>query len=119
MIGGYLMALQEPDKYILSIDQGTLTTRAMIFNHKGFKVAETERPLKSFTPQPGWMEHEANEIWNAVQQVIATILINTSIQPQNIAAIVKQPWFGIKILANQFTMQLVGSHSNQAKSLMI
>lgn len=87
MIGGYLMALQEPDKYILSIDQGTLTTRAMIFNHKGFKVAETERPLKSFTPQPGWMEHEANEIWNAVQQVIATILINTSIQPQNIAAI--------------------------------
>ena len=81
------MALNKPDKYILSIDQGTLTTRAMLFNHKGFKIAETERPLKSFTPKPGWMEHEANEIWNAVQQVIATILINTSIQPQNIAAI--------------------------------
>ena len=81
------MALKSPSKYILAIDQGTLTTRAMLFNQTGFKVAEIERPLRSFSPQSGWMEHDANEIWNAVQQVIATILINTSIQPQNIAAI--------------------------------
>lgn len=81
------MALKSPSNYILAIDQGTLTTRAMIFNQSGFKVAEIERPLRSFSPRSGWMEHDANEIWNAVQQVIATILINTSIQPQNIAAI--------------------------------
>lgn len=81
------MALKSPSKYILAIDQGTLTTRAMLFNQRGFKVAEIERALRSFTPKTGWMEHDANEIWNAVQQVIATILINTSIQPQNIAAI--------------------------------
>lgn len=81
------MPLKSPSKYVLAIDQGTLTTRAMLFNQRGFKVAEIERPLRSFTPKLGWMEHDANEIWNAVQQVIATILINTSIQPQNIAAI--------------------------------
>lgn len=81
------MALKSPNKYILSIDQGTLTTRAMLFNQRGFKVSEVERQLRSFAPHPGWMEHDANEIWNAVQQVIATILINTSIQPQSIAGI--------------------------------
>lgn len=81
------MAMKEPNKYILAIDQGTLTTRAMLFNQTGFKVAEIERHLSSFAPHEGWMEHDANEIWNAVQQVIATILINSSIRPQQIAGI--------------------------------
>lgn len=81
------MALKAPNQYILSIDQGTLTTRAMLFNERGFKVDEVERQLHSFSTKPGWVEHDANEIWNAVQQVIATVLINDSIRPQQIAGI--------------------------------
>ncbi len=81
------MALKEPETYILSIDQGTTTTRAMIFDHNGRKVIEASKPLPQYYPQPGWVEQDANEIWNSVLSVIASAMIDGSVHPEYIKGI--------------------------------
>ncbi len=54
------------DKYILAIDEGTTSTRTIIFDHAGNKMADAQREFPQYFPKPGWVEHNANEIWNAV-----------------------------------------------------
>ncbi|GEO48541.1 glycerol kinase GlpK [Companilactobacillus kimchii] len=73
--------------YILAIDEGTTTTRAIIFDHNGQQVAMARHPIRQILPNPGWVEHEPNEIWNAVQTTIATALIDSGIKPKQIKAI--------------------------------
>lgn len=74
-------------EYILAIDEGTTTARAIIFDHNGKKVAMARHPIRQILPNPGWVEHEPNEIWNAVQTTIATALIDSGIKPDQIKAI--------------------------------
>ncbi|CAJ1183712.1 glycerol kinase GlpK [Companilactobacillus nantensis] len=74
-------------EYILAIDEGTTTTRAIIFDHSGKKVAVARHPIKQILPNPGWVEHDPSELWNAVQTTIATALIDSGIKPQQIKAI--------------------------------
>lgn len=81
------MALKEPEKYILAIDQGTSSTRALIFDHTGRKVIEGYKEVPQYYPHAGWVESDANEIWNSVLSVIASALIDASIHPENIEAI--------------------------------
>ena len=57
-----------PD-FILSIDQGTTSTRAILFDLKGEQQAIAQQELPQIFPQPGWVEHDPEEIWRAVQQV--------------------------------------------------
>ena len=57
-----------PD-FILSIDQGTTSTRAILFDLKGEQQAVAQKELPQIFPQPGWVEHDPEEIWRAVQQV--------------------------------------------------
>lgn len=74
-------------EYILAIDEGTTTARAIIFDHEGKQVAIARHPIRQILPNPGWVEHEPNEIWNAVQTTIATALIDSDIKPKQIKAI--------------------------------
>lgn len=73
--------------YIMAIDEGTTSTRTIIFNRKGKKVAEAQSEFPQYFPQPGWVEHNANEIWNAVLSTIASAFIKSDIRPDQIAGI--------------------------------
>lgn len=75
------------EQYILSIDEGTTSTRAIIFDHNGKKVASAQKEILQYFPEPGWVEHDANKIWMAVQTTIANAFINSDIWPGQIAAI--------------------------------
>lgn len=75
------------ETYIMAIDQGTTSSRAIIFNKKGEKVATSQKEFTQIFPQAGWVEHNANEIWNSVQSVIAGAFIESGIKPNQIEAI--------------------------------
>ena len=68
-------------KYILAIDQGTTSTRAILFNHDGRIVHQTQREFKQYFPHSGWVEHDALEIWNTVLEVVAAMFIETDAVP--------------------------------------
>ena len=72
------------EQYILAIDEGTTSTRAIIFNHAGQQVASVAREFTQYFPKPGWVEHQAEEIWNAVQITTSTALINSAIRPDQL-----------------------------------
>lgn len=75
------------ESYIMAVDEGTTSTRAMIINHDGKEVASAQKEFPQYFPHPGWVEHDANQIWNAVQTTIATAFIDSGIRPDQIAAI--------------------------------
>ena len=74
-------------KYIMAIDEGTTSTRALIFDHQGQKISEGQEEFSQYFPKPGWVEHNANEIWNAVLSTMAKALINAELTPAQIAGI--------------------------------
>lgn len=75
------------EKYILSLDQGTTSSRAIIFNDKGEIVHIAQKEFKQHFPKAGWVEHDPNEIWSSILSVIASALSEKQIQPEQIAAI--------------------------------
>lgn len=75
------------EKYILAIDQGTTSTRAILFDHDGNVVHQTQREFKQYFPHSGWVEHDAMEIWASVLEVVASMFIETSVKPEMIASI--------------------------------
>ncbi len=74
-------------QYVMAIDEGTTSTRAIIFNHDGQEVAIAQQEFHQYFPKPGWVEHGALEIWEAVQQVMSEVMIKAGIQPYKIASI--------------------------------
>lgn len=74
-------------KYILAIDQGTTSSRAILFDQCGKIVDIAQREFTQIFPQAGWVEHDAMEIWGSVQSVISELLAKTSISASEIAAI--------------------------------
>lgn len=74
-------------QYIMAIDEGTTSARAIIFDHDGNKVGMSQKEFSQYFPQPGWVEHDAMEIWDSVQAVISDVMIKTQIKPYKIAAI--------------------------------
>ena len=72
-------------KYIAAIDQGTTSTRCIIFDHNGLIQAVTQEEHAQIYPQPGWVEHDPLEIWQRTQQVIRGVLEGFS--PKDIAAV--------------------------------
>ena len=75
------------EKYILSLDQGTTSSRAIIFNKKGEAVYSAQREFTQYFPKPGWVEHDANEIWVSILSVIASCLSESGITAEQIAGI--------------------------------
>ncbi|MCJ7723938.1 MAG: glycerol kinase GlpK, partial [Anaerolineales bacterium] len=74
-------------KYIAAIDQGTTSTRFMIFDTGGSVVAVDQKEHLQLYPKPGWVEHDPLEIWRNVQEVISSALRKGHISPKEIAAI--------------------------------
>jgi glycerol kinase len=72
--------------YILSIDQGTTSTRALLFDESGSPMRVRQRELRQIYPQDGWVEHDAKEIWEAVLEVCRGLL-TAGTHADNIAAI--------------------------------
>lgn len=74
-------------QYILSIDQGTTSSRAILFNHEGEIIGVAQTEFEQFFSKPGWVEHDANEIWTSVLACIAEVLRKADIKPNQIAGI--------------------------------
>lgn len=74
-------------KYILALDQGTTSSRAVIFNQMGQVISIKNRPIKQYYPHPGWVEHHAEEIYQVQVEAIFDCLNAASIKPEEIAAI--------------------------------
>jgi len=74
-------------KYILSFDQGTTSSRAIVFNKQGSIVSIAQREFQQIYPQPGWVEHNAAEIWSTQVAVATEAIIKAGITPNDIAAI--------------------------------
>ena len=73
--------------YIMAIDQGTTSTRAIIFDKEGQPKWTSQREIEQYYPYPGWVEHDANEIWIKTLQVIAGVLIESGLNPKEIDSI--------------------------------
>ncbi|BBN99493.1 glycerol kinase GlpK [Sporolactobacillus terrae] len=73
--------------YILALDEGTTSVRAMIFNEQGHVVQMAQKEFTQFFPQPGWVEQDANEIWGSILSVIADALLTGEIDAKDIAGI--------------------------------
>ena len=74
-------------KYILSLDQGTTSSRAILFDKKADIVAVEQQEFTQYYPKPGWVEHDANEIWQTQLKVAQNLLANHNIHVNEIAAI--------------------------------
>lgn len=73
--------------YVLAIDQGTTSTRAAVFNERGQCLAGVAREFRQSYPQPGWVEHDAVEIWRTVAEVVPLALAQARIAGKDLAAI--------------------------------
>ncbi|SDY27204.1 glycerol kinase [Evansella caseinilytica] len=74
-------------KYVLSLDQGTTSSRAILFNKQGEIVGTAQKEFTQIFPHPGWVEHNANEIWSSILAVIAEVLSTTEVSAKEVAAI--------------------------------
>ncbi|MBX0326513.1 glycerol kinase GlpK [Oscillochloris sp. ZM17-4] len=74
-------------KYVAAIDQGTTSTRCMIFTHDGKVVSVDQREHEQIFPKPGWVEHNADEIWQRTQGVIMGALTKANATPSDLAAV--------------------------------
>src|SRR6185369_11097910 len=74
-------------QFILAFDQGTTSSRAIIFDQKGSIVSVAQKEFTQFFPQPGWVEHDAKEIWSTQFGVAAEALSKAGLSAENIAAI--------------------------------
>ena len=74
-------------KYILSFDQGTTSSRAIVFDKSGNIVSVAQKEFRQIFPQPGWVEHDANEIWSTQIGVATEAVQKAGITTQDIAAI--------------------------------
>lgn len=74
-------------EYVLSIDQGTTSSRAIIFDHAGTVVASAQKEHEQILPRAGWVEHDPAEIWHNVQDVIGLALTRARLTRHDIAAV--------------------------------
>jgi len=73
--------------YILAIDQGTTSTRAILFDKNGEEQFSSQQDIEQYYPKPGWVEHDADEIWLKTLQVISNVLIESGINPSEVDSI--------------------------------
>ena len=74
-------------KYILSLDQGTTSSRAVLFNRSGGIVAVAQKEFRQIFPKPGWVEHSPHEIWSSQASVAAEVLAKAGVPSAKVAAI--------------------------------
>lgn len=73
------------NKYVLAIDQGTTSSRAILFNHQGTIITLAQKPFQQYFPKPGWVEHDPNEIWytqsSVIKEAMAKADVTDSLSP--------------------------------------
>ncbi|MDX1613151.1 MAG: glycerol kinase GlpK, partial [Candidatus Promineifilaceae bacterium] len=74
-------------KYVAAVDQGTTSTRCMLFNHSGGVVSIDQKEHEQIYPKPGWVEHDPMEVWARTQDVIKGAVEKAGAQPGDIAAV--------------------------------
>ena len=74
-------------QYIMALDQGTTSSRAIIFNREGRVIATAQKEFTQYFPQPGWVEHDANEIWSTQLGVATEAISQAGLSLEDIAAI--------------------------------
>ena len=75
------------DKFILSLDQGTTSSRAIVFNHSGDIVSVAQKEFTQIFPEPGWVEHDPVEIWTSQVTVATEAIVKAGLSPKDIAAL--------------------------------
>jgi glycerol kinase len=75
------------EKYMLALDQGTTSSRAILFNKKGEVFYQSQAEFKQYFPKPGWVEHNPDEIWSSVLSVIASCLSESGVKANQISGI--------------------------------
>jgi glycerol kinase len=76
-----------PASYILSLDQGTTSSRAIIFDHSGTIVAVAQKEFTQHFPKPGWVEHDPEDIWSSQFSVMAEVLAKSGIKTNQLVGI--------------------------------
>jgi glycerol kinase len=74
-------------EFILALDQGTTSSRAIIFDHNGFPVASAQKEFTQFYPKPGWVEHDPEEIWSTQAGVALEAITKAGLESSGIAGI--------------------------------
>jgi glycerol kinase len=74
-------------KYAVAIDQGTTSSRAMVFDHGGRVVSVSQKEHEQIYPKPGWVEHDANEIWSRCQEVLEEALKEAGASKEDISGL--------------------------------
>src|SRR5580704_14466946 len=74
-------------KYLLALDQGTTSSRALVIDHAGKVIAVSQKEFTQFFPQPGWVEHDPNEIWSSQIEVVGDAIGRANLDLKDIAAI--------------------------------
>ena len=75
------------EKYIMSLDQGTTSSRAILFDHSGNIISIAQKEFKQHYPQAGWVEHDPEEIWSTQFSVMAEVMAKAGIKTEGVAAI--------------------------------
>src|SRR5205807_1435937 len=76
-----------PEHYVVALDQGTTSTRCIVFDRRGQLVAVAQREHRQHFPKPGWVEHDAAEIWHNVERLLPAALDQAGIEPRQVAAL--------------------------------
>ena len=74
-------------QYILALDQGTTSSRAILFDHQGRATAVAQQEFEQLFPQPGWVEHRPEDIWSSQLNAARVVLRESDVKPDQIAAI--------------------------------
>jgi glycerol kinase len=74
-------------KYVLALDQGTTSSRAILFDQAGSVVASVQKEFRQIFPKPGWVEHDANEIWATQLATAQDVIAKKQLSPSDVAAI--------------------------------
>jgi len=75
------------ERYIAALDQGTTSTRCIVYDHHGRLVSVAQREHRQYYPRPGWVEHDPTEIWEIVRRIIPQALADADVEPRQIMAL--------------------------------
>ncbi len=74
-------------KYLLSLDQGTTSSRAILFDHSGKIISSAQKEFRQIFPKPGWVEHDPEEIWSSQSSVTAEVIAKAGVRSEEISSI--------------------------------
>ncbi len=74
-------------KYVLSLDQGTTSSRAILFDHEGRIIGQAQKEFRQHFPKPGWVEHDPEEIWSSQSSVTAEVIARSGVRSEEISSI--------------------------------